>query len=706
MRGSRLMLRYGKYVAPVALRPTYRRCRREIAACSFGPIVLGVGRPHRANSRSAALSIEVCGIAGAVGVIDDLIIEGVHKINASLAHRGPDADGFMSDVTDGRGIAFAHRRLAIVDLSDAGRQPMLDPRTGNIIVFNGEVYNFDEIGAELQREGIPIHSRCDTEVILKAYSHWGESAIERFRGMFALAIWSPARRDVFFVRDRLGIKPLYYATVERPTGKTLLFASEVRALLATGLVPRTVDPVALRTFLWNGFVAGSRSIVRGIELLPQASTARVRIDEPSIRPQRYWHIPTHAAPADANPGPAIDALHRELLEAVKLRLISDVPLGIFLSGGVDSSAVAALAAEASTSRVATFNISFDEVELDESAYARTVARELNTEHHEVRLTQRVFASSLRESLDSIDQPTFDAINTYFVSRAVRNAGITVALAGSGGDELFGGYRTFADLPPLARWGSLGSFVPPAAARTVTGLLTRWKMGPAGEVPPQVRWGKLADVVAAHGDLVRLYQSAYGLFTQDFYQQLAKNVPAATVEYGLEHEHAAELARSIRDLPTLDAISVLELNLFVGERLLRDTDAASMAVALEARVPLLDHRVVERTCAVPTRERYEPVPSKALLKKLALGRLDPSTFERKKAGFVLPFDRWCREELRPELDEIFHDNDLCHRLGLDPIAVQALWRSFQQQAPGMYWSRAWTLFVLLWWARRHDVALAA
>lgn len=282
---------------------------------------------------------------------------------------------------------------------------MADPETGNVIVFNGEIYNFLEPRGELEREGARFRSRSDTEVILKAYSRWGADGVRKLRGMFAFALWDVARGTLFLARDRLGIKPLYFCSVVRPGGaRTILFASEVRALLASDLLEREVDPVALASYVWNGFVIGPNTIVRGVELLPAATSSLASRDGAIMAPRRYWRLPAVSTPGKK------EELEEQLCSAVQMHLISDVPLGIFLSGGIDSSAIAALAVRAGNARVRTFNIGFDEAVYDESGHARAVAQQLDTEHHELRLTQATFRRELPDALASLDQPTFDGIN--------------------------------------------------------------------------------------------------------------------------------------------------------------------------------------------------------------------------------------------------------------------------------------------------------
>jgi asparagine synthase (glutamine-hydrolysing) len=642
----------------------------------------------------------MCGIAGAVGSVTPRVVEAVAAAGARMAHRGPDADGLWTHgVPSARGVAFAHRRLAIIDLSADGVQPMLDPQSGCAIVFNGEIYNFRELRAELEAGGERFRSRSDTEVLLRAWIRWGEACVRRLRGMFAFAIFDPGRACVFLARDRLGIKPLYLARVPQPGGgECVYFASELRALLATGELAPRLDPQGLATFLWNGFVFGPRTIVQGIERLAPGTHVTLGLDGTLKGQARYWEPPRARSDPDA-----VERLRAELERAVELRLVSDVPLGIFLSGGIDSSAVTALAVRAARGSVRTFTVSFDESEYDESGSARAVAKQLGTEHAELRLSQEIFRAELDAALDCLDQPSFDAINTYFVSRAVREAGVTVALAGTGGDELFGGYASFADLPRLQLASRLAAPFPASLVRGLARGVARARMGPAGAVPPQTRWAKLADALSLRGSLLELYQLSYAMFLPEFLGELRSRA-LVDARHGLPLARAAEFAARIRGEPALHAISLLELASFVGERLLPDTDAASMAVALEARVPLLDHVVVEAAAAVPEARRFTPLGRKALLRELALGGLDPAIFERPKSGFQLPLGLWCRNLLGPEIEATLSDRAACQAAGLDPDAVSRLWSAFRAGAPGIFWSRIWSLFVLLRWCRRNGAAL--
>ena len=648
----------------------------------------------------ANIAGSMCGIAGAVGAIEPSLETSVRAMMDAQVHRGPDSEGLFATAV-GPGVILGFRRLAILDLSPNGHQPMVDERRGNVIVFNGEIYNFAELRADLVAQGETFRSTGDTEVLLRAYGLWGEAMVTRLRGMYAFAVWDARRRQAFLARDRLGIKPLYYAVVRRPGGNTLLFASEVRALVATGLVPRRLDARGVATYLWNGFVVGPSTIVEGVSLLPSGTSLTISVDDPQACPRRYW---SHADRSMLPREDAVAVLEHELLTAARQHLVSDVPLGVFLSGAWIRALWPRLrfASEANESRPSTS--SSKRRALTKSIYARKVAESLGTEHAEFTLTQAHFRVRLDEALQGLDQPTFDAINTYFVSRVVREAGFTVALAGTGGDELFGGYASFRDLPKSLRLSRVARFLTPVLARFMAAIVMRATVGKGGEVPPQARWGKSADLVATRGDDVSLYQVMHGLFTGDFLGELAMPSMLDLAPYGLPPERADEIAAMVKSGTRLAAVARMELALFVGERLLRDSDVASMATSLELRLPFLDHGVVEAVEAVSDAARFAPLGKKQLLKKLAMPSLDPALFDRPKSGFVLPLKVWAKNELSGLIEALFAERALVESVGLNPDALARLWRAFRAGAPGLYWSRVWAPFVLLDYCRRQQLSL--
>jgi asparagine synthase (glutamine-hydrolysing) len=646
----------------------------------------------------------MCGIAGIIGHLAEPNRAAVRRMSGAMAHRGPDAEGFWDASPDpsGWGVMLGHRRLSILDLSPAGSQPMVDPVTGHVIVSNGEIYNYVELRRRLTAAGQEFRSTGDTAVMLRALALHGREGVGLLRGMFAFACWDPAERTLLVARDPLGIKPLYLARNPDPGGDwSLIFASEVRAILASGLLgkPR-LDPQAVASVAWNGFVVGPNTAVAGIEsvrpgqLLAFDSAGKQRLSE------RYWSVPERPAR-----GVMDEARVREVLdECVRQHLASDVPLAVFLSGGVDSAAVANLAQRASRTPIHTFTLAFEEAEYDEAPIARRVAGAIGTQHRDVVLTEQRFVAHLDAALESLDQPTFDGLNAYYMSRAVRDAGFTVALVGTGGDELFGGYTSFRDLPPLLRWSRRMTRVPPglrvSLARGVAALMRR----SPGAVPPQTRWAKLPEMVRRGDDLLALYQLAYALFLPDFQRQLLAGDAYGALVDGLPSSTRAQLLLETRSRSPLSALSVMEERLFLGERLLRDNDAASMAASIEQRLPLVDQVLFETVDQLPDAERYHPLRRKALLRRIGLQGLDPALFERPKSGFVLPYDRWIRKGLGGAMEGTMRDPDVLGPVGLNPDAVRRLWQAFADGAPGIYWSRVWALFVLVRWCHRYRVYL--
>ena len=618
-----------------------------------------------------------------------------------MVHRGPDGQGTWESAPDRRGFGalLAHRRLAILDLSSAGAQPMVDPVSGQVIVYNGEIYNFHDLRQQLSASGQTFDSTGDTAVLVRALGLRGPDAVASLRGMFAFACWDPKQRKLLLARDPLGIKPLYVARSTDPTAEwSLAFASEVRALLASGLLgkPR-LQPAAAASVVWNGFVAGPSTPVDGIESLWPGELRVYGGDGKQEIAREFWTVP----PPGSDPIEETQ-LSSALEESLRLHLISDVPVGVFLSSGIDSSAVANLAQKANRSPIHTFTLAFEEAEYNEGPIARQIAHAIGTEHREVVLTEQQVVDQLDKALDSIDQPTFDGLNSYYMSHAVRQAGFTVALVGTGGDELFGGYTSFRELPFLQNWSRRLRFVPrgalEAGARVIASTLQRAD----GAIRPQTRWAKLPGMVRRGDDLISLYQLAYALFLPDFQSALLDvEVDGALVD-GLPAAFRARLEREIRARSPLAAISVLELRVFLAERLLRDNDAASMAASIEQRLPLVDQVLFETVSRLPDTTRYQPLLRKALLRRIGLRELDPALFERPKRGFVLPFDRWIRRGLSSTIDQTLRDPIAVRAAGLDPATVQQLWKAFLDGSPGLYWSRVWALYVLVRWCMRHGV----
>jgi asparagine synthase (glutamine-hydrolysing) len=644
----------------------------------------------------------MCGVAGIIGRLDEPNRAALQRMNEAMTHRGPDAGGTWASAPDARGwgALLGHRRLSILDLSDTGAQPMVDPVTGHVIVFNGEIYNFGELRRRLVAEGQEFQSTGDTAIMLRALGVHGRAALSWLRGMFAFACWDPTQRRLLLARDPLGIKPLYVARAPNPdAGWSVAFASELRALLASGLLGTPqLDPQAVASGVWNGFVVGPCTAVKGVDLLWPGRLLEFDGAGNEVRQEEFWRIPDLAP--DTTMGE--DDLAVILEEGLRLHLASDVPLAVFLSGGVDSSAMANLAQRATPSPIHTFTLAFEEQEFNEAPIARQIAAAIGTQHHEVVLTEGHFVEKLEAALDSLDQPTFDGLNAYYMSHAIRSAGFTVALSGTGGDELFGGYSSYRDLPVLQRWSRCAAWVP-RGLQVAAATLATWPLRRSGgAVPPQTRWAKLPEMVRHGDDLLALYQLAYALFLPGFQRELLAPDFVGALADGLPLAIRERLVTETRARTPLSAISVMEQRLFLGERLLRDNDVASMASSLEQRVPLVDQVLFESVDRLPDQARYGPLGRKAVLRRIGLRGLDPALFERPKSGFVLPFDRWIRRGLRSAMDQTLRDPQAITPTGLNPVALERLWQAFLDGAPGIYWSRVWAVFVFVRWCHRNRV----
>jgi asparagine synthase (glutamine-hydrolysing) len=608
----------------------------------------------------------MCGIAGTLGLSEETAQASLLAMRRALNHRGPDDQGieYIPARAGSPGVGLAHTRLAIVDLSPAGHQPMAGPSRGTWIVFNGEIYNFRELGRELLQAGATFCTRTDTEVILRAYEAFGVQAVERLRGMFAFCLVDPGREIVLLCRDRLGQKPIY--TV-RPPGGGLLFASEVRALLAVGapLVPRRVDPAAVASFLAQGMVCGTRSIVEGITLLPAATILVTDFEGREIQRRRYWTVPPTDDASGLSYGNAVERLRDTLRQSVEAHLVADVPLGLFLSSGIDSTAIATVATEICPSKVHTITIGFDDPAADESRDAGAIAGELGTEHRTVRIRAMEILHDVQEVFRAMDQPTVDGFNSYFVSRAARRAGLTVALSGVGGDELFGGYASFRDVPRAVR-----------VARA-TRLLRRAKpwLVRLARLSGGRRGAKLAETLERAPDLVGAYLLRRELFLLAERDELGARSRASDATTGLPNTALEELRALVDPCDLVNSVSRLEISSYMRDMLLRDSDTFSMACSLEVRAPLLDDRVIEVVSRFPGRwKRARPHPKKLLID--AIGRRLPrSVLGRPKRGFTFPWTTWLRGPLGERARGALQNGDAWRTIGLDPKVPDQLWRRF-------------------------------
>ncbi|HKV06547.1 MAG TPA: asparagine synthase (glutamine-hydrolyzing) [Thermoanaerobaculia bacterium] len=559
----------------------------------------------------------MCGLNGILRLTDGappVDREEVLRTRDAMALRGPDGCGAWFS-GDGR-IGLGHRRLAILDLSSAGAQPMASEDGRLRIVLNGEIYNFRELRRELEGEGHSFRSQSDTEVLLALYARDGAAMLPRLRGMFALAIWDGAEKTLLLARDPLGIKPLYYAA----DGGTLRFASQVKALERGGGISKETDPAGLAGFLLWGAVPEPWTIRRAVRALP-AGTFLLVVDGRAGEPKPFGHL----APAPLPPAEAVE-------DSVAAHLVSDVPVAVFLSAGLDSGLIAALARRHLPEPPMTFTLRFDvlaDTPLDEAPLAAQVARTLGTRHVERRVGREDFAALWPEALAAMDQPSIDGLNTFVVSRAAQEAGLKVVLSGLGGDEVFGSYPSFTDVPRGARIARGAGWLP--------GTSPAWA-GLARRLAPDRP--KVAGLLRHGGSLAGSYFLRRGLFLPE---ELPAVMGREAAEEGLRHyDPVADAARALNGhADGWLAVHVLETALYMRNQLLRDSDWASMASSVELRVPLADARLRSHLAAAG----FEPARSrgKAAFVRSVAPELPAALFDRPKTGFYIPVVQWMRPE---------------------------------------------------------------
>jgi asparagine synthase (glutamine-hydrolysing) len=620
----------------------------------------------------------MCGINGVVGLPDAVLSEeSVRRMSRSMSHRGPDAEG----VHIGRGVALGHRRLSIIDLSTAANQPLKDSSGRYVIVFNGEVYNFMEIRAQLAE--FEFHTGSDTEVVLNAFIKWGPECLFRFRGMFAFAIWDERESSLFLARDRFGVKPLYYHV----EGDRLLFASEVRSLLDSGLVPRRLCRKGLVDYLRYQSAVAPLTLVKDVMQLPAGHHAVFRNGALALK--SYW-APEEVA-VDAGPQDPVTVRRRirELIfQSVERRMVSDVPVGAFLSGGIDSSAVVAVMAAVGSNPPTAFTVGFDEKEYDESAYAELVARKYGVQHEKVLLRPDHFLEGLPEALRALDTPSGDGINTYIVSKAIRRTGLKVALSGIGGDELFVGYPVFGQFKSLQRG---------AAVFNGTRLLRKAIAGflPSGDQKSDRRRAMLK------GPSVRIehiYPLLRQIQTDAALGRLTKGVPVSSRQGTLEQTLHSKRDR-IHRFGDYSQVSIAEYLGYTQHVLLKDADQMSMAVSLEIREPFFDHDLVEYVLGLPDSVKGVRYPKQLLVESLS-PLIPDEVVHRRKQGFLLPYDVWMRNELSSFCSDRIRS--LAKRGFMDGDALNAYWDEFMKGKGRIRWTDIWVFVVLEDWLASHGI----
>lgn len=639
----------------------------------------------------------MCGIAGIVDPSGrDLrsLRASLARMNDQMAHRGPDDWGIVAlrggcarhysaawpdgePITapprrhDRKTVLLGHRRLAIIDLSAAGHQPMRSVDGRFWIVFNGEIYNYRELREELAARGVEFRSNSDTEVLLALFAREGPACLQELRGMFAFALWDEMERALFLGRDRFGIKPLYYA---RSSDGLLVFASEIEGIFASGYFPRRLADTAESDFLRRGSIRAPATSYWRVQSLPPAHWAKLADDQVKI--QSYWSLTRELAGAPARPAPPAEVVGRvreALVGSVKAHMVSDVPVGVFLSGGLDSTAVVAAVRQFYSGPLRTFTAIFPGTQWDESRLARQAAAFYRTDHAELEITQEDFYRGLDDLFLAMDQPTVDGANTYFIARAVRQAGGKVALSGLGGDEMLGGYKSFVHVPRLQKFLRLAGRVP-SASGLASSLAQRLPIGRAPKLASLLR--------CAPASLEAVWRDYRALFTDEQVRD----------DLGLSLDSAGEL----RSEPPAAAAAISpfwsvareEIERFMIPQLLRDSDAFTMWHGLELRTPFVDHLFLRAVVESGSWPKGRAPSHKVALFRAMNGFLPAQHLRRRKMGFTLPFEVWLRAALA---------NRSSNGAARDMVSLldRPRYRPFVDGflRGTVHWSRIWSLYVL-------------
>jgi asparagine synthase (glutamine-hydrolysing) len=628
----------------------------------------------------------MCGIFGVLSKKNNL--EKFQNVLNVLKHRGPDDEGVFIN----ENIFLGQRRLAIIDLSPSGKQPMSlkckKTQSKLIVNFNGEIYNYKELKRELENLGHSFFSNSDTEVILHSYEEWGNEAFSKFRGMFAIALYDENRKELILIRDRFGIKPLYYYFDEN----NFVFASEIKAFWSIDFIKKEIRKGAPEEFLFFGYILQPNTFYKNIFALEAGHYLKIKINNENFEIKKekfadikdYYLLPKEKISLEE----AIKKTKEALLDSLKYHLVSDVEVGLFLSGGIDSTVLLYLMRELKQEKIKTVSAIFPKTIYDESEKINELVKKFNTNHLELKITSKDFLENLDNIFNHMDEPTIDGVNTYFVSLAAKKAGLKVVLSGLGGDELFYGYPSFFDLIKINK-------IKPILKYLGIGYLLKLF---AGEF--NIKLNKLADIINSKNleEAYLVYRRIFGGYNPK-YQTAIRNIRIHTnitnntnknnkykhSDYGSNHSDDSHIRTNSYN-SDYDLISLLEMSYYLKNQLLRDSDVFSMAHSIELRVPFVDSVLFEKIVPIPDEYKIKNNISKFLLKEIIKDKISDKILKQKKQGFVVPIESWLKNEAKEILQKELLNNNI-----FDRKKTEKMLNLFYQNK--LHWSRIWTIFVL-------------
>jgi asparagine synthase (glutamine-hydrolysing) len=587
----------------------------------------------------------------------------INKMNDSIAHRGPDADGLFCDSN----IALGHRRLSIIDVSKNSNQPLFGINRYSL-VFNGEIYNYKVLKSQLQYD---FETNSDSEVIIAAYHKWGKNCVKHFNGMFAFAIWDNQKEELFIARDRVGIKPLYFYQNE----KEFIFSSQIKGLLSSRKIKLELNSSELANYLQFQTVYAPNTILKNIFLLEAGTT--LLINKSGVCKERFWVLEKDINQTNSdNYDETKSKINSLLTNAVENRMVSDVPFGAFLSGGIDSSLMVALMSKVSTSPINTFNISFAEKEFSEAKYAEVVARKHKTNHTEINLTPQDLLNDIETALDFMDSPSADGINTFVVSKHTRKHGVKMAISGLGGDELFAGYPQFKQIDFLTKIKNIDK-VPKVLRKSLAKILS--SNTTRADIQKVSNWLRLDSWD---------FKSLYPTFRQQIGNTDLKNIINTNIENKTDYYSRSTVFNNM---------TINEINTYLQHVLLRDSDQMSMASALEVRVPFMDHELIDYVLTVPDKFKYPSIQKKLLVDSFP-DILTTDIANRKKMGFVFPWEKWLRNELKDFVEINLAELENYPEFNIS--GVKSMWVQFLLGDKSIYWTQIWGLVVLGYWLKHN------